>query len=77
MIIEYILVGVVCFTIGANSGKRKDCVDENKVVVVHKHKMNKHKKLRHRSCIGRKNHFHKHNTINMMCRIDRERQNAK
>ena len=74
MIIEYILVGVVCFTIGVNSGKRKDCVDKNKVVVVHKHK--KHKKFRHTPLL-RKRHIHQHHTINMMCKIDRKRQNAK
>jgi hypothetical protein len=71
MIIEYILVGVVCFTIGVNSGKRKDCVDKNKVVVVHKHK-----KFRHTPLL-RKRHIHQHHKINMMYRSDRKRQNAK
>jgi hypothetical protein len=66
MIIEYILVGVIAFSVGAHSTKKKhnNC-EHTKVVVVHKHK--KHKKF-HR--FGRKlkrKHYHKNGTINMMC----------
>ena len=66
MIIEYILVGVVCFTIGVNSSKQKHkCEHNDKIVVVHKHK--KRKKFRHKPLLRRK-HIHIHHSINTMCR---------
>ena len=67
MILEYILVGVICFTVGHNSAERKhkDC-NRAKVVVVHKHKHKKHK-FRFGRKLKRK-HYHRNGTINMMCR---------
>jgi hypothetical protein len=67
MIIEYILVGVIAFSIGHRSGKHK-CKHKEQIVVVHKHKKHKfRKKFRHTPLL-RKRHIHKHHTINMMCR---------
>ena len=67
MIIEYILVGVICFSVGARSTKKKhmNC-EHSKVVVVHKHKHKKHKFK-----FGRKlkrKHYHRNGTIQLMCR---------
>ena len=44
MIIEYILVGVICFSAGSIHNKKKkhtNC-EHSKVIVVHKHKHKKH-----------------------------------
>ena len=64
MILEYILVGVIAFSVGNISGKHK-CNHNEQIVVVHKHK--KHKKFRHPPLL-RKRHIHKLHAINMMCK---------
>ena len=44
MILEYVLIGVIAFSIGHSNGKRDKCNHTEKYVVVHKHK--KHNKLK-------------------------------
>jgi len=64
MILEYILVGVIAFSIGNINGKRNKCNHTEKYVVVHKHKKHKYK-------FGKKfkrKHNHRTHTMNMMCR---------
>jgi len=68
MIIEYILVGVIAFSIGYGNGKNDKCNHKEHYVVVHKHK---HKHKKHKFRFGRKlkrKHYHRNGTINMMCR---------
>jgi hypothetical protein len=60
MIIEYILVGIIAFSVGHNSGKH-ECKHKEQIVVAHKHKKHKFRKWR-------KGHKHRNHTINMMCR---------
>ena len=70
MIIEYILVGVIAFSIGNINGKSKcNHNHKEKIVVVHKHKKHKKHKKFHR--FGRKlkrTHHHKNGTVQLMCR---------
>ena len=67
MIIEYILVGVIAFSVGSISGKRKcNHSHKEKIVVVHKHK--KHKKFHKFGRKFKRKHYHRNGTINMMCR---------
>jgi len=67
MIIEYILVGVIAFSIGYGNGKNDKCNHKEHYVVVHKHK---HKHKKHKFRFGKKlkrKHYHRNGTINMMC----------
>jgi len=71
LILEYILIGVIAFSIGHNSGHKKQC-KHKKIVVVHKkNKYNKHKSYQRKFRKSQKRkgwHYHKDGTINMMCR---------
>jgi hypothetical protein len=64
MILEYILVGVIAFSVGHISSKGK-CKHKEQIVVVHKHKKHKfRKKWRNH----KRRHIHKNFTLEMMCR---------
>ena len=57
MIIEYILIGVIAFSVGHSSGKRK-CTHKEQIVVAHKHKKHKfRKKWRNH----KRQHIHRNN----------------
>jgi len=65
VVVEYILVGIIAFSIGNINGKRKCDHDKEKIVVVHKHK--KHRKFRKFGKQFHRKHHHKNHTITMMC----------
>ena len=58
MVIEYILIATIAFTLGHNSGRQqKSCGHKDKVVVIHKHKKQKFPKWR------KKHRYNRNGTI--------------